>query len=131
MIPVTLIAAAGSADAQSIGDSIANALDRNDAILQQQADTERMRVESERRASESAAGIANAQAKSLEAAHQGNRYSSAASFSLSRRQFFLPVDRDSLAGFDPATYRMGNGMVLRVTGLFEPEEPTVCIANCP
>lgn len=120
LVAVTIFAAAGPANGQSIRDDIKDSLNRKYAILQQQADTERMRAETERLRAEAEAS-----------ARQRQTYSSGGSTSGPSQGYAVSVDRDSLAGFEPATYRLGNGLVLQVTGLFQPDAPTVCIANCP
>lgn len=118
-VVITLLTA-GSANAQSIRDDIKNAIDRKYAILQQQADTERMRAETERTRAE-------AETSTL----QRQSYSGGTNSSPSPHGYVVGIDHDSLARIYPATYRLSNGMVLQVTGLFEPDAPTICIANCP
>ena len=62
---------------------------------------------------------------------RGQNYSSVGGSSASSAGFVVLQDRDSLGRVNAATYRLGNGLVLQVTGLFQPDAPTVCIANCP
>jgi hypothetical protein len=120
VMALAIITSAEPASGQSMPDAIKNALDRKYAILQQQADTERMRAETERTRAEAEAN-----------ATQRQTYPRGMSNLGPPQGYAIGIDHDSLAGFDPATYRMGNGMVLQVTGLFQPDAPTICIANCP
>lgn len=116
---VVAAAAAGTASGQSIRDDIQNALKRKYDILQQQADTERMRAESERTRIETE----TSQSK-------GQSYSGGGNFPTSSATYALPVDRDSLGRANPPTYRLGNGVILQMTGIFWPDALTVCVANC-
>lgn len=42
-----------------------------------------------------------------------------------------PVEADALAHAEVATYRLENGVRMRVSGIFLPSETTVCEAYCP
>lgn len=71
------------------------------------------------------------QAQSEASARQTQSYSNNPVSSGSKQGYVVAIDQNSLAGFQPATYKLGNGLVLQLTGLFRPDPPTVCIANCP
>ena len=91
------------------------------------------RLKSTQALNDAQAELLHAQAQALlnGPGRQGTGASGYVSSSSAGGQYFLPLDRESLAAVDPATYRMSNGIVLQVTGLFQPYAPTVCIANCP
>lgn len=93
-------------------------------ILQQEADAstaraeaQKMRAASELRRNESV---------------NNNKLDSSSHFSAGNSQtYFVPAGIDALAGTTSATFRMGTGVVLRVSGDFRPDPPTTCIAYCP
>ena len=116
---LSALAAAGPASAQTIPDDFKNIVDLKYKILQEQADTDRMRAETER---------TRAQAEGN--AMQRSRYSSGGNIPTSYATYSLPIDHDSLVRVHPPTFRLGNGVILQMTGIFWPDAFTVCIENC-
>ena len=115
---LVILGATGSAIAQP---DMGALLQRKYDILQQQADTDRMRAEAEIKQNRLVEGnIDRSRARST-------RYNA----SNSPQLYVVPMGGDSLAGTDAPTYRLGNGVLLRASGIFWPDAPTVCIANCP
>lgn len=94
-------------------------LQRKYDIQQQQVDAERIRAETERMRAEAQVSQSNGQASR-----------SRSNTSADAQQYFVSANIDSLAGVNAPTYRQGNGVLLRVSGAFWPDLPTVCIANC-
>ena len=119
LMSLMAVAAPGSAAAQGIPQDMKDALQRKYDILQQQAETERMRAETERTRS---AG---------ERSSKGQTISRAGNPSATSQQYAVAIDMDSLAGVYAPTYKLGNGVILQVSGVFWPDAPTVCIAHCP
>lgn len=111
VITLLILGASGSAIAQPDMDAL---LQRKYDIMQQQADSERMRAEAEIKRNR----------------NQSDRSSTSHSSSGSQR-YVVPTGIDSLFETNAATYRLGNGVILRASGIFWPDAPTVCIANCP
>ena len=60
----------------------------------------------------------------------GTRQSSGTDSASSASQNYDVPRGDALAGTNAATYRLTNGVILRVSGDFWPDPPGVCIANC-
>ena len=114
-----LMLGAQSAAAQGIS-GMNDALQRKYNILEPQAETERMRAETERMRAEAEVSQS-----------RGRSYPSARNASAGSQQYVVPTGIDSLEGTDASTYRLGNGTILRVSGIFWPDAPTVCIAFCP
>ena len=114
-----LISVANAASAQDI-DAF---LKQKYEILQQEADANTMRAEAEKRRIES-------ELRRSEAIKNDKREGSSI-FSVGNSQTYLvPAGIDALAGTDAATFKMVTGVVLRVSGDFRPDPPTICIAHC-
>lgn len=98
-------------------------LKRKYEIQQQEADANTMRAEADMKRAE-------AEVRRGEAITNSQRGSSR-TFSVSNSQtYYVPAGIDSLAGTDAATFRMRTGVVLRVSGDFRPDPPTICVAYC-
>lgn len=107
----------GSAAAQDIRDDIKESLDRKYDILQQQANTERLRAETERKQVE----------RATEA--QSTQFLSASNTRSASQIYYVPLG-DALSGTNAATYQLINGVILRASGDFRPDAPGRCIAYC-
>ena len=92
------------------------------AMQDKQLEIDRMRADTDRIRAEAEISRSNAQISSG-GGGGGNTFASSA-------RSFIPVDRDSLASVHPPTYKLGNGLVLQMTGIFWPDAFTVCVANC-
>jgi len=120
-IPLGVLLAIGAApaDAQSLGQAIQGRFNSTATLLNQQGHPDTMPA---------ATGRARAKAETAKTVKQVS--STRRSPAFSAPPFAVPADHDSLAGMNAATYRLGNGVVLQVTGLFQPDAPTVCVAYC-
>ena len=97
-----------------------DALDRKYDILQQQADTERMRADAE---------IERSRTERRTTGGQTNRSVNGRYASASSQTYNVSTD-DALAGTNAPSYLLSNGVVLRASGDFLPTPPGACIANC-
>jgi hypothetical protein len=102
-----------AAHAQSIQDLITRKLDQKYAILQQQADTERMRAETERAAAERATVAPSAQS----APGGVTRY-------------VVAGPSNDFAGMKVPKYTLPNGASIQASGGFHPYATTRCTADC-
>lgn len=105
------------AQMQSLGEAIQNSLNRSAALIQQQSNTAQSHPDIVR------GGLQRG-------SHETRRQRVAIARPVSSAGL-IAADAGSLDQMDATTYRLSNGVQLQVTGLFNPDVPTVCIAYCP
>ncbi len=116
LLLLTAVPSAAPAQIQSLGEAIQNSMNRTSALLRQKPSMAGTRTEP---------GRGHAQSSAHQRSRQ--RFSNAKP---SPQAFSVPTDTGSLSRMHAATYRLGNGVELQVTGLFRPDAPTACIAYC-
>lgn len=114
-LALTLGSATGAL-AQSAPTSLSQAIQRKYDIAQQEIEAERFRAETQRRQVERQQ---QEQHRAL-GGGEGSRFTGST----------IPSGVDALAGTDAPSYRLDNGAILRVSGIFWPSAQATCIAFC-
>ena len=113
IIAIGIVGISSSAGAQA-PPGFDETLQKKYSIMQQQADAQTKNAETERMQAERSRALSQ---RAL------NRTSSQSANSI--------TEGDALEGVNVATYLLGNGSILKTTGVFRPTPPGTCVANCP
>lgn len=110
-----LLGTAVEADAPDMPAGMADLLRRKYDVVQQQADTDRLRAEAQ---------VATSNAS------QAQSHSEDPVQWLPHRRMAVGGG-EPLAGTDAATYKLNNGVIMRVSGILLPSDSATCIEHCP